>query len=588
MGFSSLNIGATALQTSQYALDITGHNIANASTSGYSRQVVNTSASDPNVKTFGALGTGTEISSIKSVTDAFLEEQVRSALSTTDYLGELQQGYEKLEVYFNELSDNDLSTAIDDFWTAASDMSNNVEDISTRQAFLEKAQSVCDSFADLDSNLAEFRSQLNDDVVQTVDDINALTKQIAELNVQIVETESGGATGVYANDLRDQREELVKELSGLADITVTEETNGSFTITQSNRFLVYQDKTFDLAVENQTEDGFLKKVPVFAADGEDLTLSSGLLAAQMEMRDETIPSYQNEVDQLAASFLWECNHVFSQGTGLTGYSELTGSTSVLSPASTLDKLDYSFDAMDGTYAIVNGNFELLVLDATSGETTTVTAEVDLDGSSSDPDTILYDVANPSAENALINKMQAAFDSVADGAFTVSLDRTGHVVVESNSSQYQFGFGEDTSGAVAALGLNTLFTGYDAGSIAVNGEMTADAQRLGCGDDFIDGDNTVALEFQELREATAMSDGTSTFDDFYQGIVSRLGIEGSRIDAKVESQESILTYVQNQRESLSGVNMDEELTKMIQYQRAYQGAARFISTVNECLETLINM
>ncbi len=588
MGFSTLQIGASALLTSQYALNIVGNNIANSSTEGYSRQIVETAASVATYYTFGAVSAGVDITTISSVTDEYLESQIRSATSTTEYLSTLQTCYEKLEVYYNELSDNDLSTAMDDYWSAMSDVSDNVEDVSTRLAFLEQAQSVASVINALDANLTELHYELNDEIEVAVEEVNAILSEIAELNADIVKAEAGGASSVNANDLRDQRTVLLKSLSEYMDATIYEEDNGSITVTMSGTLLVYGNNAYEIEAETEIVDGVQIVNPVMAETGVTLKIGEGSLAALIEMRDEILPSYQEELDELAATLIWETNRIISQGTGLSAYDSITGSTIVLEPENTLDELVYDFTPVDGTYEITNGSFELLVYDTTSGEITTLSIDIDLDGNDAEADTILYDSSDPTASNSLINMIQEALDSVANGAFTVSLSRTGQIEIESETSQYQFGFGTDTSGVVAALGLNTLFTGYDATTIDVSETMLDEPSYLGCGTEFTEGDNTTINELVELRDEAVMSNGSATMDDFYEAIISRLGVEGETIDTEYETQADVLTYVENQREELSGVSLDEELTLMIQYQRSYQSAARFISTVNECYETLISM
>jgi len=592
MSFHTLHVGATALIAQKYALDTTGHNIANAATPGYTRQRLNTGANRPIPYSFGALGNGVQVKSIQRIADEFLEKQVRLAKGTNDRLAVLQDGYENLQVFFNELTENDISTAMDNLWDAVSDLVNNVEDISTRRALLERGRSLANSFREIDRKIYDYRLSQNEQVRAIVGDINAMLKQISTLNQDILKIESGGVTGVTASDLRDERTELLKKLAGLMDITVTEEPNGSATVTQKSRLLVYQNKYYELTTRRELSDDLLIDTPVFAEDNDEVTLKDGKLYGHIYMRDTVLKGYRDMLDQLAGSFAWEFNRIHSQGVGLKGFSRLTARNAVVNPAATLDKLNYGFIAPSNTFQIVNGNFEIIVHDERSDEEIRLNIEIDLDGrgaaAGGEDDTILYDPLNPSAAHALVNKLQAAFDSIHPGLFTVSLDNSNHLQIVSTTEAYTFAFGRDTSGVLAALGLNVFFTGYDAGSIALDDELADNPDLIAAARSFTPGDNSGAKALVELRDTPVLNNRTATLQDYYEGLVGRLGIEAARIESFKETQKDILAHMENQREDLSGVNLDEELTKMIQFQRSFQSAARFISVADTIYETLINM
>lgn len=588
MSFKTLNIGATALLTQKRALDTVGQNIANAATPGYSRQRVKTEAISPEIHTFGALGSGVRIMSIKRIADDFLDKQVRIAKGTMESLNAFDNAYETMQVVFNELTDNDLSSTMNEFWNAVSDLSNNVEDISTRRAVIENAKTLRDRFEIMEQQIRNLRLHQNEALVDTVGRVNSLLIEVAQLNLDIVRVESGGVTGVVANDLRDQRGERLKELASIMDIKVSAQPNGSVVVTQKTRLLVMDNEYFALSTRSSNSDDIMIETPVFLSDDSDVILGDGLMFAQVEIRDRMLMDFKRDIDQLAASFAWEFNRIHSQGVGLNGFNSITGTTSVVDPNLDLDQLQFEFTPKPGTYQIVNGNVEIIVHNTISGNDTTVNIEIDLDNNPIDPDTILYDPGNPTAANALVNKLQAAFDSVRIGVFTVGLGLSNRLQISSNTAEFTFGFGRDTSGVLATLGVNTFFTASDAGNFDVNTMIDNNPDLIAGAREFTPGDNTGALALLALRETGVLSNKVATLDDFYEGIVGRLGIEGARIKSLQETQADILMRMENQREELSGVNLDEELTKMIQFQRSFQSAARFISTADTILETLINM
>jgi flagellar hook-associated protein 1 FlgK len=230
-------------------------------------------------------------------------------------------------------------------------------------------------------------------------------------------------------------------------------------------------------------------------------------------------------------------------------------------------------ATQGTITVTDG-----------GSGSGIAGTVDLDYTADDNTIVKADIF----DNSLVNKMQNALDSFLDNTFEVSVDGANHVTIESKSSNYTIGFGRDTSGALAALGLNTFFGGYDGGTVHVLDRIKNNPDQFAAAQTFVDGDNSNVADLMRLRETGILNNDTATTDDYYQGIVGRMGIEFDQTDNLLETHEDILVRVENQREDLSGVNLDEELAMMIQYQRTFQGAARFISTANTIYESLINM
>ncbi|MFH0911605.1 MAG: flagellar hook-associated protein FlgK [Planctomycetota bacterium] len=589
MSFRTLNIGATALLTQQLALDTVGHNIANASTPGYTRQRVATQANLPDIKTFGAIGTGVGVLNIRRIADEFLEGQVREAVTLQSYLESKVQTYENLEAIFNELTENDVSTYFDDFWNALGDVNNQVEDISTRRAFANEAVVLADAFQGLDTKLRNMREWVNRNVVSSVAEINTLITEIARLNQEILRAEQGGTGPVVANDARDQRTTRLKELAGLLDIKVVEEENGSMVVSIGGRLLVFENQFFRLATAQENSDDILIDVAVFESDQDEVDARGGRLCALQELRDSIVMGYKEDIDRLAGRFLWEFNRIHSQGRGLTRYSRIQSTTQILNPTASLDELSYNFTPVSETYGIQNGNLELKVFNEVTGEETTLNIEIDLDGTA-ETDTIFYDasVPPPARNNALVNKIRNALEDRFSGLFTVSVDAYNRVTIESSSSDYTFGFGRDASRVLAALGLNTFFSGFDAGTIAVRSEYLDSPDYFAAARSFEAGDNQNAVALLQMRETLLYNNRTATVDDFYQGVVGRLGVEFGQTKNLLETQEDILLRVENQREDLSGVNLDEELTRMIQFQRSYQSAARFISVANTLYDALMDI
>ncbi len=593
MAFSSLSIGTSALLTARYGLDVTGQNLGNVNTPGYSRQKLNQVATQG--RSFGAgliFGNGVRGKSVTNIVDEFAEKQLRQATTQDEYYGALNSGYSNLQAFFNENTGNALSDAMSGFWNSMQDFSANVESIPVRTTTIEQARQVAGRFSSLGTQLAQERKNLDEKVAESVTEINRLLNGIAELNKGIVHGEYGGSSESTAGDLRDKRGELVKELYQYMDVDIVEEDNGSYIVSMHGRSMVYFDQVKGL--ENKktlSPDGTMVNTPVFASDKYPIRPRDGKLAAQIELRDEILPSYQKELDNLAANFIWEFNRAHSQLTGLDAYKEITALNAPKNPQDTLDKMNWAAHEPEGVFQIVNGNFEIVIHNKHSNEPTTVNIEVDLDGRpgpGGEPDMILWDPENPEASNSLVNRMQTALDNAAPGAFKVDIDRNNRLSVTALQDDFDFTFGKDTSGVLAALGLNVLFTGHTAASMGVNEEIAENPALLGGEASFLDGDNNGANFILDVRSKKIDALGGVTLDDSYMMITGRLGSEAQKAINLKDLSCDVLNRMYTQREAISGVNEDEEVTKLITYQRSFQSAAKFISTVDQLYETLINM
>ena len=597
MGFHTLSIGKTALLTAQYALNITGHNMANAATDGYSRQIVNSQALVPQGWGFGSMGLGVEISQIRRVSDAYLEGQLRNAYSRSEFYNTLDTCYLNLDIFFNELSETDISTSLDNFFDSLDDWNSHIESVSHRVAVLESAQSLAERFNMLGKQLFNYREQVNLEIQGYADDVNRLAQTIARLNVAIGHMEGGGMGRVVANDLRDQRDEALKKLAGLIDIHVVEEPNGNVIVRQANRTLVYANVAHEVTTRQVHSYDQLVDVLVWASDGTPLQPNDGKLGALVKMRDEVLYGFQKDVDALAQTVMWEMNRIHSQSAGLAPMQRVQASIAPFRPDEFLDAMSYTFPFPRDIFAIQNGTMDIIVYDMATQTEKTVTVEIDLDRRQNplgELDTILWDPNHPEADHSLVNKIQRALDGAAPGVFRAGVDAHNFLYIESLSEDFGFGFGADTSGVLAALGINTLFSGYNATSMKVdpairnNPELLAGAR----GDDqspaYVSGNNNGALALLRLRSEAVMGRATVTIDGFYQALVGRLGVESARIMDMAETQNYIFMRTMNTREELSGVSMDEELTRLIQYQRSFQSASKFISITDQLYETLINM
>ncbi len=574
-----LNIAKDALLSQQYAIDVAGHNIANVNTEGYSRQRVDFLTKDPSVYAGLLFGRGVDIGSITRVADSFIEARMSERESDAASLEAAENYMAILEGIFNETSDNGLSAHMAAFWNAWHDLSNNPSGDAERAMLYERSVMLAEAFDALRTNLDEFVIDLNRSIAHSVEKINEITATIADVNNQIV----GMEVEKVANDLRDKRTILLNELSQYIDNKWFEQDNGAITvIVGKGQVMVLGSESYDMSV-----DGAGIKLEGSGDLLVDLTdsIRGGKLGGWLDMRDEFIPKYRADLDALAKSFIWEVNSLHTQGVGLNGFSSVTGTYATTNSAEEIGTVDSGLDFYD---KVTDGTFEIWLYDAlgnvVGGGSTTVTIDADPGGTTLD---------------AL-----AATITAIDANLTATVSNGKLQITTANN--YTFAFSNDTSNALAALGINTFFQGDDATSMAVNSVIANTdniaAAKIDALGDFAVGDNSNALDMADLqyREASierwTYSRGStptsttvsSTVEDYYHTLVSSIGIKSESITRGREYSQSILDRLTEVRNSISGVSLDEEMANLIRFQHAYAAAAKLISVADEMLGRLIDV
>jgi flagellar hook-associated protein 1 FlgK len=630
--FSSLSTALTGLQASMTALQTTGHNIANANTPGYSRQTVDLRASTPLELPGFSIGRGVTVAGVQRTVDQELLSQLQDANATLSSLGAQNDSLTQLQSVFGALSNADLGTQMDQLFTSIQNFTNNPSDLSTREAVLGDAATVAQSMNGLNTQITQMRSQLNNDVKTTVGDINSITQQIALLNQQIVAAEHGGLEDGSANDLRDQRDQLLQNLSQDIKITAVETSNGNVNVLAGSTFLVFNTQSYNITTKETADNGVIIDTPVLEDKGAPVPVDGGKLQGLIQARDGSLATAGQQLNILANSFAYEFNRVQSTGQGLQRFTDLTSEQSVHDPTtpialagtvtspSTLDTLTDSSligaaNPTGQTIQILSGQNQLEVRQITGFDPTTGTLFFDRPlpeplavGDSYQIKDLPFPVSNGSFDVVMTNEvtgLQQSFTVNVDlnraGAqtswndivsqlngvpnLTAQLTSDNHIHLKSSSSDVTFSFANDTSGFLAAAGLNTFFTGSGAGDIAVNSALTQNPQLLSGAQSNNPGDNSNALAFAGLQNLASTAGG-STFDDYYRGLVGSIGVQASDAHDQLSTQQALTQQLQNQRDSVSGVNIDEEAVNLIQYQRSFQASARFTGVIDELLNTLI--
>ena len=492
--FYGLEIARTGLTVSQKAINLSGHNIANANTEGYTRQRLVISSIQPasvNVRlssiSKGSVGGGATVSLVDQIRNDYLDRQFRNQNTRLGYWQVKADEMEYIEMVVNELSeDTSISSALADFFQSLSDLAeNDPSSKEIRTAVQQNALKMTEAFNQYYEQLVELQNLYNDKMAGTVARINTLLTNIADNNRQIFAYE---LSGEKANELRDTRNLMIDELSKLIDISVTESEKGEIVIKCGDTVLVNHLSVTTLEAQSDPDyNGFYKIYP--SGSTEELKFSGGELKAYQELRDGDsadnmgIPRIIENLNTLARSIAQEFNKIHREGYTMPIGGESRNGVNLFAVPTVVDE---SGNEQEDYSAITAGNF-------------TLSAEV------------LESVFNIAASDQKID--------------------------------------------------------FSAGNTQ-------------------QGNNRIALAMVTLASKTGLP-VVGNFEEFLKSTMVEVGTESASCKSKAESQQTIVENVQDRRQSISGVSLDEEMVQLISSQHAYSAAARMMTAVDEALDVLIN-
>lgn len=586
--FAGLNTMVMGININQLSENTVGHNISNANTEGYSRQKVNAAAvrAQKESSIYGQVmvGRGVDSMSLTRARDIYADRQFWNENSTSEYQLSRQKEYDKIEAVFNDTTNEGVQSGIQDFYKAWSALSANASDSSARITVIERAKVLADRIHtaaqqmqnQIDMNYADMRLNLTK--------INDYTDHLVELNYQIMANE---ATGAMANDLRDQRDLLVDELSGYINLNVYESANGMYTVVSDGVSLVngmskltleMSDPLADvdasgnitnekLNFNNGVDYGVNDYKIIIKESGIEYKTTNGKIKAQADQVRED-KDYIDYLANMSGFLLTTFNEQHQAGAGIDSAT---------------------------TTATYNG----------TAMTNTGSSGVNFYGK----DDVLYDwqVATgttPARVKADIYSSKWHLDITGsmlntDGTYSVTTQITGGTV---QNTEYLTGIRiidalnvnaeltkENGQNLVAARTFGVIMnsSGTPTGTYEVNGT----------------GDGTNATDLSALCNMQAdktklYTSGTDTTTDnravgsisleaYYNQRMTALGSKAETMDSKVKAQNEVMVQVEEWRQSTAGVNWNEELTNMIMFQQGYSACSRCLTTMDEMLDRLIN-
>lgn len=614
--FAGIEIGKRSLMAHTQQITTAGHNISNADTEGYSRQRVQVKVFDPisrpdleRAEVPGQIGQGTTVESINRVRDEMLDQRITAQTNQESYWGTREKYYTMIEQIYNEPNDVSVRTNMDKFWQSWQELSVNPESQAARQAVVTRGETLTDSVQQRWKSLSGVGTLVNSDIESTVKQINDYSNQIAKLNGEIVRSK---AMGDNPNDLLDSRDALVEKLANLANVTTDNRDNDEFMVHVDGHILVQGMVARNFDVQPVVDNNGYSKI-VWKDTGNDAVVTGGTLGALVELRDVDIRNEVQSLNTMTMNFADLVNDVHKAGIGannVTGLDFFTQRPFVTSVNGNYDRNGDGAD--DSSYVFrFTGTTQLNAQDKLGLE-----GSMTLAGKSGN-------ITVPYHATDTIEEVVARIND-SDGEVKAYLDRNSHLVLKATTAQsidnpdfvirhvedngmFLTGYagilkGSGEAGAydfAKADAVNSLNAQYavspvlnPAGYIDVNekikGDVLSVAAALPDNQGVAQtGDARAAVEIASIRNTQVMIGKERTFDDYFADSVTNVGLKGEQAATNLTSQNAIMGDLRDLRDSISGVNIDEELADIIKFQHGYNAAAKFVSVVDSLLDTVIN-
>ncbi|MBI4082016.1 MAG: flagellar hook-associated protein FlgK [Candidatus Lambdaproteobacteria bacterium] len=558
--FGQLSMGKRSLTAQQAGMNVAGHNIANVNNEGYSRQRVNLEAQHPLKSRFGA---GVDLQSVERLADGFVNKRLLSEQSRSGALELREQGLRRLEVVFNEVEGRGLRSALNAFWDSWGRLANHPEAEIYRAELITTAKELAKQIAEASADLGGVRRELNGRLAERVARVNQLSAQLAGQNTLVQRVERGAGE---ANDVRDAREATLNELARLVQIDWYEDNDHQVNVAVGNGWpLVSGRRANPLEASHQNEDAGMFSLRGIDAKGisRDLTgqLRSGELEELVRLRDETVVEFSTKLDKLASELAFKVNRLHATGTGLNSSTRALNSSFAFKPDALGKPVPFLTDGVFRVNLVGERN-ELL-------ET--------------------YEVGIQAGKDTVGDIVKRINETVGDPKpFEAVLNKDGSVSLKSTGPQ-RIVLGEDETGFATVMGFNNFFESLrGAKDFRVSPRLVENPNLISTGKGLLPGDNQVALAIQGLQFRPTMDNDSTTFDEYYNGVMVQLGLLVQRSRADRQSQQLTQDQFRKLRDEISSVNMDEEVADLVQYQRGFDAAAKFIRTVDEMTKTVIDM
>jgi flagellar hook-associated protein 1 FlgK len=554
--FSGLRLALSSLEAQRRGLDVAAQNVANANTEGYSRQRVDlVSIGAPAVPAlwskFNGDGEGVQVDGVTRFRDALME--ARAALEH-GAMGQLDVGastMSQIEQLFNEPSDSGLAQQLSDLWSSFDDVANHPEDLAARTQLLERAGTVATSFNGVAQTLTQMQTDTTTELSATVADINSKAQSIADLNKAI---KANSIAGLSVNDLEDQRDLLANQLAEASGASLRAGQYGQVNVYVGGNALVQDDTATGLTVDTSGSPVVLR----WANTNGQASITSGKAGGELNTINSTIPTYLGYLNNVATTLRDEVNGLHSQmgGTLEVGNQDQSANT------------DLMFDAsIDGS--------PFVTVDVTGADWSGATGAADL-----------QTAIQGSLDSALGAGNATATVTGGNGSpLQISIAAAAGHTLLTQATAGNSGFNTllgNTAVGLDGIGGRQFFSGTDAASLAVSTDVDGNPSAVAAAIA-----SKGALDSSNALDMADLASSQTGADSAYRQLIVQLGVDTQTATSRDQIQQKSTQSLDQSRLAQSGVNIDEEMTSLVEFQHAYDAAARFMTAIDTMLDTLIN-
>lgn len=615
--FAGIEIGKRSLMAHSTQVQTAGHNISNADTEGYSRQRVIVKSFEPiyrpdleRAMVPGQIGQGCDVESINRIKDELLESRIVEQKNVESYWETRDKYYSMIESVYNEPNDVSVRTNMDKFWQGWQELSTYPESDAARLAVVVRGQTLTNSIQQQYKSLRGIGDQINGDIEAVVKQVNDLSRQIASVNGEIVRSKG---LGDNPNDLMDRRDLLVEKLSSLINVTVTQKDPDEFMVHTDGQIIVQGSLARQIETVGQLDNNGYGKL-MWSDTKVDAEFHGGTLGALVELRDKDIRTEIQSLNTMALNFADLVNDVHRNAIGKNNTTGLDFFVQHDFVENVNGNYDRNGDGVEDTsYIFRMTGTNALKMQEQIGLSGTMT----INGASGNIDVAYF--STDTVED-VINRIN---DS--NGEVKAYLDRNSCLVLKATSSKgmenpdFVIRHVEDSgmfltgySGILQGSGADNAYDFNRANAvdvlagaqfavspvlnpsayIEVNGLIQNDVSSVAAAFKNSQGfaepsDGRAAVEMAAIRNTKIMIGSQRTFDDYFADTITNVGLKGEQAQNQLATQNKIMGDLRDLRDSISGVNIDEELADIIKFQHGYNVAAKFISVQDELLDTLIN-
>ena len=554
--FGGLSIALSSLQTQQRALEIAANNVANANTAGYTRQA-------PDMMTVGGAtpafwststgdGSGVTIASVTRFRDAFMEIQAGFQHGSLASLDQTNATMQQIQSLFGEPSATGIGGQLSNLWGAFDSVANNPGDPGTRTVLLQQATMLASTINSAATSLKQLSTSETSQLGALVAQVNTTSASLAKVNEQI---QSGSVAGLNVNALEDQRDQLAQTLAQLTGATIQQGQFNQVTVSLGGLNLVSGNQTQALSLDTSGPSAVLRATQ----GGFAVNVTSGQAGGMLNDINSVVPGYLSKLDGVATTLRDQVNNVMSPVSGTIAASAANQSAA---------------GALQFGLALDGGGF-------------TTVSVTGADWSGAGGGAALQTALQTALDTAVgAGNATATVTTNTDGSLSVGIAPTAGHALQVRASGANAGFSTllgSTPVGTDGIGGRAFFTGTNASNFAVSALVAGNPSAVAAGT-IANGplDGSIALKLGDMATSSSGADAT------YNNLIQQLGVDAKDVQTRDNVQQHSVQSLDASRNSQAGVNTDEEMTNMVEYQKAYEASAKFITTLDSMLSTLINM